>query len=51
MVLTAARDDQEVRCHACLRLQPAAQQREMPWRLTAAAAEALRRTKSWPRWV
>jgi len=51
MVLVSARSDQTVRCPACLRRQPVAEQNDPPWRLSAAAAEALRRTKSWPRWL
>lgn len=39
----------EVRCPACLRLQPADAIAEKPWRLTAASADALRLIKSWPR--
>jgi hypothetical protein len=50
VVLTSARLDQPVRCPACLRLQTRTEKEETPWRLSAAAAEALRRTKSWPRW-
>jgi len=51
VVLTSARPDQPVRCPACLRLQTKPEQSDTPWRLSATAAEALRRTKSWPRWL
>jgi len=51
MVLTSARADQSVRCPGCLRRQPVAAESEAPWRLSASAAEALRRTKSWARWL
>jgi len=51
LVLTSARSDQPVRCPACSRVQTIPVQSEAPWRLSAAAAEALRRTKSWPRWL
>jgi len=43
------RPDAEIRCPACLRVQPAETGTEVPWRLTANSAEALRRIKSWPR--
>ena len=43
------RPDVPVRCPACLRVQRVEPERESPWRLTAASAEALRRTKSWAR--
>lgn len=43
------RPDEPVRCPACLRLQPADAAAEVPWRLTATSAEALRLIKSWPR--
>lgn len=39
------------RCPACQRRQPAVEEPETPWRLTTAAAERLRRIKSWPRWL
>lgn len=51
VVLTSARPDQAVRCPGCLHLQSAKDPGEAPWRLSAASAEALRRTKSWPRWL
>lgn len=41
--------DAEVRCPACLRVQPADTSTETPWRLTAKSAESLRLIKSWPR--
>lgn len=43
------RPDAEIRCSACLRVQPTDTGPEIPWRLTATSAEALRRIKSWPR--
>ena len=43
------RPDASVRCPACLRLQPPDNGAEVPWRLTATSAEALRLIKSWPR--
>lgn len=43
------RPDAQVRCPACLRVQPADTAAEVPWRLTATSAEALRLIKSWPR--
>jgi len=50
-VMTSARPDQPVRCPACLRPDAKPDQDDTPWRLSATAAEALRRTKSWPRWL
>ncbi len=41
--------DQTVRCPACSRLQRVTVRDEAPWRLTAASAEALRRTARWAR--
>jgi hypothetical protein len=41
--------EQMVRCPACSRLQRVAPPDEVPWRLTASSAEALRRTRSWLR--
>jgi len=41
--------DQTVRCPACARLQRVTLGEEIPWRLTAAAAEALRQTARWAR--
>lgn len=41
--------EQAVRCPACSRLQRVVMHEEAPWRLTAASAEALRRTRSWLR--
>ncbi len=41
--------EQTVRCPACARWQRICQGEETPWRLTAASAEALRRTRSWIR--
>ncbi len=41
--------EQTVRCPACSRLQRVALCDEVPWRLTASSAEALRRTRSWVR--
>lgn len=51
MPIKLDREDQIVRCPACLRVQRVTAQEETPWRLTAASAEALRRTRSWVRWV
>ena len=51
MTVVADRSAQKARCPACLRLQHVAEDAETPWRLTPASAEALRRTKSWVRWV
>jgi hypothetical protein len=45
------RADQTVRCASCLRVQRVSADEETPWRLTAASAEALRRTRSWVRWI
>lgn len=46
------RPKQRVRCPSCLRVQDVEpREEETPWRLTASAAEALRRTRSWIRWV
>jgi hypothetical protein len=42
---------QSVRCAVCLRVQPVMVHDDTPWRLTPAAAEALRRTRTWLRWV
>ena len=41
--------DQTVRCPGCSRLQRVTLSEEVPWRLTAAAAEALRQTARWAR--
>ena len=41
--------EQIVRCPACSREQRVAPGEEVPWRLTASSAEALRRTRSWLR--
>jgi len=51
MVITPDRSEQMARCPACLRVQRVTEHGEVPWRLTPAAAEALRRTKSWMRWL
>lgn len=45
------RPEQRVRCPLCLRVQHVRPEEETAWRLTATAAEALRRTRSWIRWV
>lgn len=50
MYLRPERPGEAVRCPACLRMQCIAADGEAPWRLTASAAEALRRTKSWTRY-
>jgi hypothetical protein len=49
IVIKPDRSDQMVRCPACTLLQRVTVREETPWRLTATSAEALRRTKSWPR--
>ncbi|MGA3398656.1 MAG: hypothetical protein ABSC95_05510 [Acetobacteraceae bacterium] len=51
MAITPDRSEQMARCPGCLRVQRVAEDGEDPWRLTPASAEALRRTKSWVRWV
>ncbi len=51
MAITPDRSDQVARCPACLRVQRVTEDGEVPWRLTPTSAEALRRTKSWVRWV
>jgi hypothetical protein len=51
MGIVPDRADQMVRCPSCLRVQRVTEAGEVPWRLTPASAEALRRTKSWVRWV
>jgi hypothetical protein len=51
MTITPDRSEQIARCPACFRLQRVTEEGEVPWRLTPASAEALRRTKSWVRWV
>ncbi len=43
------RPDQTVRCPACARWQRITVTEEPPWRLTAASAEAIRRTRRWLR--
>ena len=43
------RTTQQVRCPVCTRWQQVTVEEETPWHLTPAAAEALRRTKSWLR--
>ena len=49
MPIKPDRSDQTVRCPACTRLQRVTVAEEAPWRLTAASAEALRRTARWLR--
>jgi hypothetical protein len=49
MLIKPDRIEQTVRCPACARLQRVTVREEDPWRLTAASAEALRRTASWLR--
>jgi DNA-directed RNA polymerase subunit RPC12/RpoP len=51
MLIRPDRTEQTVRCPACSRLQHVTLREEAPWRLTAASAEALRRTASWLRRV
>ncbi len=41
--------EQTVRCPSCMRLERVTVTEEVPWRLTAASAEALRRTGRWLR--
>jgi hypothetical protein len=41
--------DQTVRCPGCARWQRVTLNEDPPWRLTATAAESLRRTRSWVR--
>jgi hypothetical protein len=49
MLIKPDRTDQTVRCPACARWQRVTVREEVPWRLTAGSAEALRRTASWVR--
>jgi hypothetical protein len=49
MPIEPERLEQTARCPACARWQRVVVRDEVPWRLTAAAAEALRRTRSWVR--
>jgi hypothetical protein len=49
MPIQPDRSDQTVRCPACARWQRVTVGEEAPWRLTAASAEALRRTGRWLR--
>lgn len=42
--------EQTARCPGCLRVQRVHSDSDRPWRLSATAAEALRRTKSWVRY-
>jgi DNA-directed RNA polymerase subunit RPC12/RpoP len=49
MMIEPERLEQTVRCPACARWQRVVVREEAPWRLTAASAEALRRTRSWVR--
>jgi len=49
MLIKPEMPDQTVRCPACSRLQRVTPGDEIPWRLTASAAEALRRTRTWLR--
>ena len=51
MQIVPDRPEQDVRCPACLRWQRVAAGDEVPWRLTASSAEALRRTKTWLRCI
>jgi hypothetical protein len=43
------RPDQRVRCPRCWRRQQVAETEEVPWRLSASAAAALRQTRRWLR--
>lgn len=47
--LTFVNPDHTARCFACSRVQRLDVPEEVPWRLTPAAAEALRRTGTWLR--
>ncbi len=49
MLIEPERLEQLVRCPACARWQRVSLDEEAPWRLSAASAEALRRTRSWLR--
>ncbi len=49
MRIDADRPEQAVQCPACARWQRLSLEEETPWRLSAASAEALRRTRSWLR--
>jgi DNA-directed RNA polymerase subunit RPC12/RpoP len=49
MLIQPERIEQTVRCPACARWQRVIMREEVPWRLSAASAEALRRTRSWVR--
>jgi hypothetical protein len=49
MLIKPDRSDQVVRCPGCARWQRVTVAEETPWRLSAANAEALRRTRSWLR--
>lgn len=49
MTITPGRTEQTVRCPGCNRRQTVTAEEETPWRLTPAAAEALRGTRRWLR--
>jgi len=49
ILIEPERLEQTVRCFACARWQRVVAREEAPWRLTAASADALRRTRSWAR--
>jgi DNA-directed RNA polymerase subunit RPC12/RpoP len=49
MAVQPDRAEQTVRCPGCARWQRVIVREETPWRLSPAAAEGLRRTKSWLR--
>jgi hypothetical protein len=49
MPIKPDRSDQMVRCPVCYRRQQVTAREEVPWRLTATSAEALRRTARWVR--
>ena len=51
MMIKLDRPEQTVRCPACTRLQRVTVREETPWRLTATSAAALRRTKTWLRYL
>jgi hypothetical protein len=49
MPIQPDRIEQKVRCPICSRWQPVMLTEEQPWRLSAASAEALRKTRRWLR--
>jgi hypothetical protein len=49
MLIKPERLEQTVRCPGCARWQRVTISEEVPWRLSGASVEALRRTRSWLR--